>query len=66
MSGLPRGMVPNSNHAAQMLLRTDPESAIGRYGFLVGRDVSTTGAIGGACSLARRPTGGNIYRLEDA
>jgi hypothetical protein len=63
MSGSSGGMVPNSNHAAQMLLRTDPESAIGKYGFLVDNEVYTSGTVGGACSLACTPIGGNIYRL---
>jgi hypothetical protein len=63
MSGSSGGMVPNSNHAAQMLLRTDPESALGKYGFLVDNEVYTAGTIGGACSLGCTPLGGNIYRL---
>lgn len=54
---------PTSMHAAQALLRADPDAAMAKYGFVVDSAVYTSGTIGGACLLGCESAGGNIYRL---
>ncbi|MBN8890550.1 MAG: hypothetical protein ABS99_01875 [Acetobacteraceae bacterium SCN 69-10] len=54
---------PASNHAALALLRADPDSAMAKYGFVVGSDVYTAGNTGGACLLSCEPLGHNIFKL---
>ena len=58
------GQSPTSNHAALALLRADPDTALGKFGFVVDSSVYTAGTVGGGCLLSCEPAaGGNIFRL---
>lgn len=54
---------PTSTHAAQALLRADPDAAMAKFGFVVGNTVYAGTTVGGACLLGCESAGGNIYKL---
>ena len=54
---------PTSTHASQAVLRADPDTAMAKYGFVVGSAVYTTGTLGGACLLSCESVGANISKL---
>lgn len=63
MSGSTSGIMASCNHAAQALLRADPDTAMSKYRFIVSTEIYTAGTIGGRCLLRCEPVNGDVYRL---